>query len=1157
MRIRKLASFLLVFLLIVQLFPLGGSNGPKKTYAEDFTGGNVAWGKPITASGVYYDSLYAEAIWAVDGKIGDFNSYSWRSEEKMISESNPVWIKIDTKKLHTVYRWVVVGSNQVGAIKDIILEGSNDGVNFQTIDYSYDNLELDKRGFTSIDKSFTPVTYRYFRVKVTESFSTTSKSWAEIFEFELYGQEAIIKLNPPTFTPTTINAVEDTQSNEITISSTEQDVGYYKISDIQGGKLFQKDGVTAITEGQFIPVSQGNSVIKFTPNADANSIKGGIFSFKVQAAVDAAGKGLSEPTTVPITVSEVNDAPTANTDTLDTIGLGAEKITIPLSKLTDNDKTGPINENDQTLSIIDVSGAVGGTVSLEDGQVQFVPTSKFQGIARFNYTIADNGTTNGEADPETAIGKAEFIIQDENKPIITLQGDNPFYSLMNEFYQEPGFAAEDDIDGDLTNEVTVSGLVDTNQLGNYVLKYNVKDSSNNAATEVTRNVQVVSNELKTLVPSFGEVIPVFDPKEENYTLNVPNHITSLDLTAATLDPTATLTMNGQLMGNNGTEAFLLEVGKNTITLVVTAQGGFTKTYTLEVTRDYGTPEKPNVTADDDLNVIVGADDTMEYSPNGIDSWTSYNSNSIPKFPGNEFVWVRVKSVEGQNYASESTKLTFTANIVVPTPIPVPVPTPDPTPMPTPEPTPDSRPEPSDSGTAPGGSKTEIITVDVDGESGKNLNKTPIKRTTETNGSVKDDVIMPENIARDTVKNAKESGNNTARIVIPDVKDIVTETIVKVPITSLNELKSGELRLEIFTENATVSIPKTSLTDFNDDLYFHFIPIKKEAERMEVEERAKKEEVVKKALGNGTIEVVGRPMTIETNLLSRKVDLIMPLLGVTLPDNLKEREIFLNNLGIFIEHSDGERVLVKPEVVTYKDGLQGLKFTIEKFSTFTIVNMEGTKTHTPYIKGFKDGTFRPGAFVKRSEMAAMLARNLPADVVLSNKGNYIDVSTGYWGYGEIMKAKQSGIMTGFSGDKFNPLQEVTRAQMATIAYRWMKNECEKDSNAYKSCSSLDKNSLISYSDVSAGHWAVEAIQFMKEADVMEGFKDNTFHPDEKLTRAQAVKVLNRLFKRGPLNGDIPSTFSDVDSNHWAFKEIEEAGKAHSYTVNHLNDEYIKN
>ena len=80
------------------------------------------------------------------------------------------------------------------------------------------------------------------------------------------------------------------------------------------------------------------------------------------------------------------------------------------------------------------------------------------------------------------------------------------------------------------------------------------------------------------------------------------------------------------------------------------------------------------------------------------------------------------------------------------------------------------------------------------------------------------------------------------------------------------------------------------------------------------------------------------MTIETNMSQRAVDIILPLTGINIPTDPAEREAFLKDLGIFIEHSDGEKVLEKGEVVEYSAGVLGIKFTVNKFSDFTIVKL---------------------------------------------------------------------------------------------------------------------------------------------------------------------------------------------------------------------------
>ena len=58
---------------------------------------------------------------------------------------------------------------------------------------------------------------------------------------------------------------------------------------------------------------------------------------------------------------------------------------------------------------------------------------------------------------------------------------------------DPGYFAEDKIDGDLTDSVAVAGIVDTSQIGTYSLTYNVTDSNGNDAVQVIRYVVVDDN----------------------------------------------------------------------------------------------------------------------------------------------------------------------------------------------------------------------------------------------------------------------------------------------------------------------------------------------------------------------------------------------------------------------------------------------------------------------------------------------------------------------------------------------------------------------------------------------------------------------------------------------------------------------------------------
>ena len=92
--------------------------------------------------------------------------------------------------------------------------------------------------------------------------------------------------------------------------------------------------------------------------------------------------------------------------------------------------------------------------------------------------------------------------------------------------------------------------------------------------------------LTDLVPSAGTLSPTFAEGTTAYTDTVSNDVTSITLTPVTADSTATVTINGKTVpSGTASEEIPLEVGKNEITTVVTAQDGTTTTYTVVVTRE--------------------------------------------------------------------------------------------------------------------------------------------------------------------------------------------------------------------------------------------------------------------------------------------------------------------------------------------------------------------------------------------------------------------------------------------------------------------------------------------------------------------------------------------------------------------------------------------
>ena len=78
---------------------------------------------------------------------------------------------------------------------------------------------------------------------------------------------------------------------------------------------------------------------------------------------------------------------------------------------------------------------------------------------------------------------------DIKSPTITLNGDKTVFVPLNGTYTEEGVAVVDNCDKDLTNNIKITNMIDTTKVGDYQVKYKVKDKSNNKST-ITRNIKV-------------------------------------------------------------------------------------------------------------------------------------------------------------------------------------------------------------------------------------------------------------------------------------------------------------------------------------------------------------------------------------------------------------------------------------------------------------------------------------------------------------------------------------------------------------------------------------------------------------------------------------------------------------------------------------------
>lgn len=145
-----------------------------------------------------------------------------------------------------------------------------------------------------------------------------------------------------------------------------------------------------------------------------------------------------------------------------------------------------------------------------------------------------------------------------------------------------------------------------------------------------------------------------------------------------------------------------------------------------------------------------------------------------------------------------------------------------------------------------------------------------------------------------------------------------------------------------------------------------------------------------------------------------------------------------------------------------------------------------------VSGYPDGTFKPEQPITRAEFTVMLAKafNLPAE------GNKVfDDTAGHWAQGFIAAASDAGIVSGISVGEFAPDALITREQMAVMIV-----------NAAKIATSDEELTLIDQNSISA--WARNAVASAVSAELIFGYPDQTFRPQDNASRAEAVSVIAR-------------------------------------------------
>jgi len=290
----------------------------------------------------------------------------------------------------------------------------------------------------------------------------------------------------------TVGDVELGAANEdIAITFTAADL-LVNSSDLDGDALSLVSVSVSPALGAIL--NNGDGTYSFTPIADFNGND-------VEISFTVSDGELTASAVATLDVVAVNDAPVANDDS----GLMTNEdvnLVITAAQLLGNDS----DVDADMLSIISVQDAVGGTVSLVDGDISFTPADNYNGPASFTYMISD-----GNGGTSTASASIDVTAVNDNPEIGNFVAEDILEDEVLMILESDLIAVSSDIDGD---DLSVTDISVDSSLGSLIDNgdgsWSFMPMANFNGTDVEINFTVSDGELTASSSFTFDVIAVND-----------------------------------------------------------------------------------------------------------------------------------------------------------------------------------------------------------------------------------------------------------------------------------------------------------------------------------------------------------------------------------------------------------------------------------------------------------------------------------------------------------------------------------------------------------------------------------------------------------------------------------------------------------------------
>ena len=270
--------------------------------------------------------------------------------------------------------------------------------------------------------------------------------------------------------------------------------------------------------------------------------------------------------------------------------------------------------------------------------------------------------------------------------------------------------------------------------------------------------------------------------------------------------------------------------------------------------------------------------------------------------------------------------------------------------------------------------------------------------------------------------------------------------------------------------------------------------------------------------------------------------------------------------------------VDPENVEIQTTAEGITFTVPSggFSPFVLVwetsNGGGgtpgttpgdddkpetpalnTEDHYLYIEGYPED-YRTGEYsddeslwpvkpqnnITRAEVATIFYRLLKDEVrdeIETTTNNFTDVNEGDWFNVTVSSLANMDVLQGYGDGTFRPNDPITRAELSAIAVRFFEN--------FEAIYAPG-----TFTDVTGDEWYADAIAAAEELGILAGYPDGTVRPESNITRAETCAIVNRVLDRRPHEDHLGTvdemrTWPDNLLGAWYYADMQEATNGHYY------------